>query len=136
MRSCEVRQEALTVRRMQCYRASGKARDHGYRLASIPDSFDGFSVLDLEPNTRRLFEDAGFLLFVSGTLAAILLVVAVSLAALRHAVIPRWLGWVGFPVAVLLPLAIAFVGYLVLVVWMLTVSATLARRGPRSTRPS
>ena len=25
----------------------GKARDHGYRLASIPDSFDGVSVLDV-----------------------------------------------------------------------------------------
>ena len=25
----------------------GKARDHGYRLASIPDSFDGASVLDV-----------------------------------------------------------------------------------------
>jgi hypothetical protein len=25
----------------------GVARDHGYRLASIPDSFDGLSVLDV-----------------------------------------------------------------------------------------
>jgi hypothetical protein len=46
-----------------------------------------FTAMDdkftLDPNTRRLFEDAGFLLFVSGALAAILLVVAVSFAALR-----------------------------------------------------
>lgn len=78
---------------------AGNAVSRAPAFAAMDEQFQ------LEPNTRRLFKDAGFLLFVSGTLAAILLVVAVSLAALRHAVIPRWLGWVGFPVAVLLPLA-------------------------------
>ncbi len=119
----------VTAGESACHRAGG-VRER--LLPTLEELHDLLRTVDLP----RLFEDAGFLLFVSGTLAAILLVVAVSLAALRHAVIPRWLGWVGFPVAVLLPLAIAFVGYLILVVWMLTVSATLARRGPRSTRPS
>ncbi len=82
----------------------------------------------LDPNTRRLVEDVGFLLFVSGALAAILLVVAVSVATLRHRVLPRWLGWAGFPVAALLPLAIGFVGFLVFIVWILAVSAALALR--------
>jgi len=87
----------------------------------------------LDPNTRRLFEDAGFLLFVSGALAAILLVIAVSLAALRHGLLPRWLGWAGFPAAALLPLAIGFVGFLVLALWMLAVSAALALRRTSTT---
>jgi hypothetical protein len=86
------------------------------------------STFQLDPNTRRLVEDVGFLLFVSGALAAILLVVAVSVAALRHSVLPRWLGWAGFPVAALLPLAIGFVGFLIFIVWILAVSAALALR--------
>lgn len=89
-----------------------------------------FAVMDkgfqLDPDTRDLFETAGFLLFVSGALAAILLVVGVSLAAVRHGVLPRWLGWAGFAVAALLPLAIGFVGFLVFLLWLLAASAALA----------
>ena len=85
----------------------------------------------LDPNTRRLFEDTGFLLFASAALAAILLVVAVSLAALRYGVLPRWLGWAGFPAAALLTLGIVFLGFLVFAVWLLIVSGALAfRRSP------
>ncbi len=51
-----------------------------------------FSAMDaefeLEPNTRRLFENAGFLMFVCGALAAILLTAGVAVAALRHGVLP------------------------------------------------
>jgi hypothetical protein len=86
------------------------------------------SDFQLNPDTRRLFETAGFLLFVSGTLAAILLVAAVSVAALRFGLLARWLGRAGFVAAALLPLAIVFIGYLVLVAWVLAVSSTLALR--------
>jgi magnesium-transporting ATPase (P-type) len=86
------------------------------------------SDFQLNPDTRRLFETAGFMLFVSGTLAAILLVAAVSVAALRFGLLPRWLGWAGFVAAALLPLAIVFIGYLVLVAWVLAVSFALASR--------
>lgn len=88
----------------------------------------GDSVFELDANTRRLFESAGFLLFVSGALAAILLVVAVSLAVLRYGVLPRWLGWAGFVFAALLPLAIGFIGFLVLFLWVLVVSGAVAAR--------
>lgn len=88
----------------------------------------GNDVFQLDANTRRLFETAGFLLFVSGALAAILLVVAVSLAALRYGVLPRWLGWAGFGFAALLPLAIGFIGFLVLFLWVLIVSGALGAR--------
>jgi hypothetical protein len=84
----------------------------------------------LDPNTRRLVDQAGFLIFVSGAFAAILLVAATSLAALRHGVLPRWLGWAGFPAAALL--AVPFFGFLVFAAWMLTVGAVLAvRRAPQ-----
>ena len=94
-----------------------------------------FTALDdkfrLDPNTRRLFEDTGFLLFASGALAAILLVVALSLAGLRYGVLPRCLSWAGFPAAALLTLGIVFVGFLVFALWILVVSGALAlRRSP------
>jgi hypothetical protein len=101
---------------------AGNAVSRATAFAAMADDFE------LNPDMRRLVEDIGFLLFVSGALAAILLVVAVSVAALRHGVLPRWLGWAGFGVAALLPLAIGFVGFLVFLVWVLTVSASLALR--------
>lgn len=47
----------------------------------------------LDPNTRRMFETAGFLMYVAAAYAAILLVATVAIAALRHGALPRWLGW-------------------------------------------
>jgi hypothetical protein len=106
---------------------AGNAVSRATAFAALDDKFR------LDPNTRRLFEDTGYLLFVSGTLAAIVLVVAVSLAALRYGVLPRWLGWAGFPAATLLTLAIVFVGFLVFALWVLTVSVALAFRGSPAT---
>jgi hypothetical protein len=83
---------------------------------------------DIEPNTRRVFESAGYLLFVSATLAAILLVVAVTIAVFRLHVFGRWLGWLSLATALLLPSAIIFIGYLVFVVWVIAVSVVLVRR--------
>jgi hypothetical protein len=80
----------------------------------------------LDPNTRRLTEAAGFLLFVGGALAAILLVASVSVAAVRAGALPRWLGWAGLVAAALLPLAIGFIGFLVLLAWVMATSTVLA----------
>jgi hypothetical protein len=96
-------------------------------FASMSDDFE----LDLE--TRDYFETVGFLLFVSGTYAAILLVAAVAIAALRHGALPRWLGWVSVVVAPSLILAIGFIGFLFLFVWVLVVSVVLIRRPAAST---
>ena len=107
---------------------AGNALSRATAFAATGEEFQ------LDPNTRRLFEDAGLLLLASGAIAAILLVVAVSVAALRHGVLPRWLGWAGFVTAVLLPLAVAFIGFLVLWAWVLAVSAALAlNRSPSVT---
>lgn len=101
---------------------AGNAVSRSTAFTAMDDDFQ------LDPDMRRLLDDAGFLLFVSGALAAILLVVCISLAAFRHGVLPRWLGWTGFVVAALLPLAIAFVGFLVLLLWIIATSAALALR--------
>lgn len=85
-------------------------------------------LFTLDPDTQRIFESAGFLLFVSAAFAAILVVVSVSLGALRYGFLPRWLGWTGIVVAFLLPSAFAFVGFLILLAWVLAVGITLAAR--------
>lgn len=104
---------------------TGNAVSRATAFAAMEDDFQ------LNVDMRDLLETAGFLLAVSGALAAILLVVGVSLAALRYGVLPRWLGWAGFAVAALLPLAIAFVGFLIFLLWVIVASATLAvRRSP------
>jgi hypothetical protein len=104
---------------------AGNAISRAPAFAAMEDEFR------LDVDTRRLFEDAGLLLLASGAFAAILLVVAVSLAALRYRVLPRWLGWAGFVVAPLLVLAVAFLGFLAFFVWVLAVTGVLAfRRSP------
>jgi hypothetical protein len=105
---------------------AGNAVSRAPAFASMDDEFQ------LDPNTRRMVEDAGLLLLASGAIAAILLVVAVAIAALRFHALPRWLGWTSVIAAPLLPLAVGFVGFLVLFVWVLAASAALAlgaRRG-------
>jgi hypothetical protein len=83
----------------------------------------------LEPNTWRIFEQTGFLLFVTGTLAAILLVAGVAIAVFRFVLLSRWVGWLSVVTAVLLPLSIVFIGYLV------AVSVVLARRPATAAGP-
>jgi hypothetical protein len=97
----------------------GNALSRATAFAAMDEEFQ------LNPDTRRLFEDAGLLALASGAIAAMLVVVAVSLATLRLGVLPRWLGWLGLVAVVFLPLAIAFIGFLVLWVWILCVSTAL-----------
>lgn len=108
---------------------AGNTLSRASAFAAMEDDFQ------LDPNTRRLFEDAGLLLLASGTIAAMLLLGAVSVAALRHGALPRWLGWAGFPATVLLPTAVGFLGFLVLAVWVLVVSAVLAVRPSPASPP-
>jgi hypothetical protein len=72
---------------------AGNAVSRATAFAAMSEDF----VLD--PNTRRLAEDAGLLLLASGAIAAMLLVIASSIAGLRHGVLPRSLAWAGFPAA-------------------------------------
>jgi len=102
---------------------AGNALSRATAVAAMDDTFV------LNPSTRKLFENAGYLLFVSGTLAAILLVGAVAIAVFRLGILSRWVGWLSVVVAPLLTLAIVFVGFLVLLVWLLAVSVALWRQG-------
>lgn len=93
---------------------------------TIEDS-DQFAV---DPNLARVLENAGFLLFTGSTMVASVLVAATSVLALRTRVLPRWLGWVGLPVALVLLVAIFFFPLFVLWAWILVVSVLLIARTP------
>jgi hypothetical protein len=88
----------------------------------------------LNPNTYRFINDTGYVFFVTGVMAAVLMVVATSLIALRTGVFPRWFAWVGFLVAVTLVVAFFFVPVFILWGWILVPSGYMllsARRAPR-----
>jgi hypothetical protein len=94
----------------------------------------------LDPNTYRFINDTGYVFFVTGVMAAVLMVVATSLIALRTGVFPGWFAWIGFLVAVTLVVAFFFVPVFILWGWILVVSGFMllsARRPPRpiTTRP-
>ena len=84
----------------------------------------------LDPNLARLVGDVGYLLFVGSTMVASVLVTATSVLALRTAVLPKWLGWVGFVAALALLVAVFFFPIFVLWAWVLVVSVLLIVRSP------
>jgi len=60
-------------------------------------SKDGYQ-LDLD--TYRLLSDAGFIAWVSAGTTMSILVLATSVLGIRAGVVPKWLSWLGFGVAV------------------------------------
>jgi hypothetical protein len=91
----------------------------------------------VDPNLARLLNNASYLLVVASTMVASVLVAATSALALRTAVLPRWLGWVGIVVAVALLAAVFFIPIFLFWAWILVVSVVLIVRpanDPRSQR--
>ncbi|MFQ6030174.1 MAG: hypothetical protein ACE5Q6_22095, partial [Dehalococcoidia bacterium] len=56
-----------------------------------------------------------------------------SLVIVRYAALPRWIGWIGFPVAV--TLLVPWIGVFVAVVWVLVVSIVLLIQALRTPEP-
>ena len=56
----------------------------------------------VDPDTVRTITIAGFGFFLTAFMVAGVLVAATSVLALRTAVLPRWLAWAGFVVALAL----------------------------------
>jgi hypothetical protein len=89
-------------------------------------SSTGRYQLDLD--TYRLLSNAGFIAWVSAGTIMSILVLATSVLGIRARVIPRWLSWVGFAVAVSLLASFLVIPVIVLLAWLLAVSITLAWR--------
>jgi MFS family permease len=72
---------------------------------------------------------------VASTMVASVLVAATSVLALRTAVLPRWLGWVGIVVALALLVAVFFIPVFLFWAWVLVVAVVLAVRTPSAQSP-
>jgi len=95
---------------------------------SISGTVEFTDEFQLDPDLARLVGSIGYLLWVSSTMVAGVLVAATSVLALRTAVLPRWLGWVGLVAALALLVAIFFFPIFVLWAWVLIVSVFLILR--------
>ncbi len=89
---------------------------------------DGESGFQLDLDTYRLVGDAGFIAWSSGGTIMSVLVLATSVLGIRAGVIPRWLSWLGFAVALSLLASFLVIPVIVLLAWLLTVSIALVFR--------
>jgi len=87
----------------------------------------------LDPGLALVLEDLGTGIFLASMLAVGAATAAAGFVILRTRVLPVWLAWVGFLIAVLaLPVIppLSFLGALVLALWALVVSLLLLRPAP------
>jgi hypothetical protein len=83
----------------------------------------------VDPALARVLVQLGFtILLIYGLLAAAVMVLATSLAALRDAAPPRWLAIGGFVVAALLLLGPIYVPQLLVPLWAVATAVALSRR--------
>lgn len=79
------------------------------------------------PDVSRLATQLGFLSLVFGMLLASSTVAATSLSAMKSAVFPRWLIWLGLVAAVVLLFSFFFLPVVALLIWVLVVSGVRLR---------
>src|SRR5262245_1347539 len=96
--------------------------------ASISLTIENSDEFVLDPNTERVIETLGYALFFTGLTLSAVLVAATSALALRTGVLPRWLGWVGVAVAVVMLVSFLFFPLFVLLAWVLVVSIVMLAR--------
>jgi hypothetical protein len=76
---------------------------------------------------KTLYVVAWDFVFVFGPPLAVL-IGATSVAGLLHGGLPRWLGWAGLPLVVVLLSPVAFFGVVLALFWMIALSVTLTVR--------
>jgi Domain of unknown function (DUF4386) len=87
---------------------------------------------NLDPNTFRMTSDLGYEIWVAAVLVGAVLVWATSALVLRTGILPRWFGWLGIVVGVLLLFALFFIPAFIYWGWIL-VAAVLLTWGRRPT---
>jgi hypothetical protein len=86
------------------------------------------SKFQLDPNTYRILGDTGYAIWFSGTTVAAVTVVATAVLSLRSGLLPRWIAWLSFPVALTMLVAFFFIPFLIMLGWILVVSVTFMLR--------
>ena len=94
----------------------------GAAVSAAPAMLAGDQDFQLAPNTAEALNWAGYLLLVAGVMAASIVVLATSTAALRTSVLPAWVGWIGLVVAVVMLLSIYYFPMIIFAGWILLVS--------------
>lgn len=84
----------------------------------------------VDPNTVRLTLHVGFVLLMGAVFVMSVLIAATSILAIRTAVLPRWLGWLGFVAIVLAVLEALLLPVWVIPAWAATVAVVLIVRPP------
>jgi hypothetical protein len=97
----------------------------GNAISRAPAALADEKNFKLDGNTAELFNDAGYMLFVSGVMVAAIMVLSVSMSALRTGALPAWLGWAGLVVAVTMLFSIIFFPILIFLAWVLVVSLVM-----------
>lgn len=90
----------------------------------------------LDIDAFRLLSDAGFIVWYSAGMIMSVLVLATSVLGIRARVIPRWLSWIGFAVALSLLAAFLVIPVIVMLAWLLVVSIALVWRRDASEAPA
>jgi hypothetical protein len=85
----------------------------------------------------RFLPELGYpILLIGGMFAAIAMIDATSILILRTNVLPRWLGYFGFVVAVVLLAAVIFLPMIFFVLWVLFISVAMLRSRPAAITPA
>jgi hypothetical protein len=99
-------------------------------------AIDDTSKFHLDPNTFRILQDAGYGVWFSGTTVAAITVTATAIVSLRTGLLPRWIAWLSFPVALTMLVAFFFIPFLIMCGWILVVCVTFLLRKEPSTAPA
>lgn len=86
-------------------------------------------AFQLDPNTFRLLNDLGYVLWFGGTTIAVVTVVATAIVSARTGLLPKWLTWLSFAVGATLLVAFLFFPILIFLGWVLVVSVVLMLKG-------
>ena len=82
----------------------------------------------VDPNTERLVSEMGYLIWVSATPVALLVVLASSVLALRTCFLPRWLAWPGLVSVATMVVFLAVIPFVLFLAWVLITSIVLMLR--------
>ncbi len=84
------------------------------------------SPTDLDPHLGRVLVQLGFAaLLIFGLLAASLMVLSQLVMALRTGLLPRWLGWSGVVVAILLMAGPLYMPQVLVPLWVVTAGVSV-----------
>lgn len=97
-------------------------------FTSIAFAVSDTSRFHLDPNTFRILQDTGYAVWFSGTTVAAITVTATAVVSLRTGLLPRWIAWLSFPVALTMLVAFFFIPFLIMCGWILVVSAAFILR--------